>query len=271
MAAAGNSNANVANFSPASCNNVVAVGATRITGGRASYSNYGARIDLSAPGGGGNEDTGNDGWDGFILQAVSASTTAHAGTYSYGGKAGTSMAAPHVAAVAAMVQSALVGADRDTLAPAELRDLLVASARPFPVTIPTATPMGSGILDAKAALDTALEEPCDPEVEECAPPATPVVNQVPVRGLSGTGGDTLYAIDVPAGVSGPLSITTSGGTGNVSLHVSRDAVPSASDYDYRSIRPGNSETVRINAPAAGTYYILLSGTYGNVTLQARHN
>ena len=271
VAAAGNSNANVANFSPASCNNVVAVGATRITGGRASYSNYGARIDLSAPGGGGNEDTGNDGWDGFILQAVSASTTAHAGTYSYGGKAGTSMAAPHVAAVAAMVQSALVGADRDTLAPAELRDLLVASARPFPVTIPTATPMGSGILDAKAALDTALEEPCDPEVEECAPPATPVVNQVPVRGLSGTGGDTLYAIDVPAGVSGPLSITTSGGTGNVSLHVSRDAVPSASDYDYRSIRPGNSETVRINAPAAGTYYILLSGTYGNVTLQARHN
>ena len=63
-----------------------------------------------------------------------------------------------------------------------------------------------------AALDTALEEPCDPEVEDCAPPATPVVNQVPVRGLSGTGGDTLYAIDVPAGVSGPLSITTSGGT-----------------------------------------------------------
>ena len=167
--------------------------------------------------------------------------------------------------------SAALASPLNRVLPAELRDLLVASARPFPVTIPTATPMGSGILDAKAALDTALEEPCDPEVEECAPPATPVVNQVPVRGLSGTGGDTLYAIDVPAGVSGPLSITTSGGTGNVSLHVSRDAVPSASDYDYRSIRPGNSETVRINAPAAGTYYILLSGTYGNVTLQARHN
>ncbi|NYZ62184.1 S8 family peptidase [Luteimonas deserti] len=267
VAAAGNSNANVANFSPASCNGVVAVGATRITGGRASYSNFGPRIDLSAPGGGGNEDTGNDGWDGFILQAVSASTTAHAGTYSYGGKAGTSMASPHVAAVAAMVQSALAEAGRDTLTPAEMRTLLVETARPFPVTIPTATAMGSGIVDAKAALDKALEEPCE---VDCAPPAITLVNQVPVRGLSGTGGDTLYAIEVPAGVSGPLSITTSGGTGNVSLHVSRGEVPTPTSFDHRSIRPGNSETVRIGAPAAGTYYVLLSGTYGNVTLQARY-
>lgn len=271
VAAAGNSNANVASFSPASCTNVVAVGATRITGGRASYSNFGPRIDLSAPGGGGNEDTGNDGWDGFILQAVSASTTAHAGTYSYGGKAGTSMASPHVAAVAAMVQSALVEADRDTLTPTEMRNLLVETARPFPVTIPTATPMGSGILDAKAALDKALEEPCDPAVEECAPPATPLVNATPVRALSGAaGGETLYSIEVPAGVSGPLSITTSGGSGDVSLHVSLDEAPAATGT-WNSTRPGNSETIRINAPTAGTYYIKLAGVraYSNVTLQAR--
>ncbi|MCD9006526.1 S8 family serine peptidase [Luteimonas sp. XNQY3] len=274
VVAAGNSNANVAGFRPASCANVVAVGATRITGGRASYSNFGPLVDLSGPGGGGNEDAGNDGWDGFVVQSVSSSQTspdATGATYTYGGKAGTSMAAPHVAGVAALVQGALVAADRDPLSPADLEALLKETARAFPVTIPSGTPVGTGIVDAVAALEKALEEPCDPAVEECAPPATPIVNQVPLRGLSGSGGDTLYSIEVPAGAGGPLSIVTSGGTGNVSLHVSLDEAPSETSYDYRSIRPGNSETVRINAPAAGTYFILLSGTYGNVTLQARYN
>ena len=52
--AAGNDNGNTADYSPGNCANVVTVGATRITGGRASYSNYGAGIDLSGPGGGGS-------------------------------------------------------------------------------------------------------------------------------------------------------------------------------------------------------------------------
>ncbi len=273
VVAAGNSNSNVAGFRPASCANVVAVGATRITGGRASYSNYGPLVDLSAPGGGGGEDAGNDGWDGFVVQSVSSSQTAPdvaGATYTYGGKAGTSMAAPHVAGVAALVQGALVATERDPLSPADLETLLKDTARAFPVTIPSGTPIGSGIVDAVAALELALEEPCDPAVEECGPTATPIVNRVPLRGVLGTGGDTLYSIEVPAGVTGPLSITTSGGTGNVSLHVSFGEAPTATSYDYRSMRPGNSETVRINAPAAGVYYVLLSGTYGNVTLQARY-
>ncbi|VXC00326.1 Extracellular protease [Luteimonas sp. 9C] len=272
VVAAGNSNSNVANFRPASCNNVVAVGASRITGGRASYSNFGPLVDLAAPGGGGGQDTGNDGWDGYILQAGSnAETTPDSGTFSYVGYTGTSMASPHVAAVAALVQSALSAADRDPLTPAALEALLKSTARPFPTTIPSNTPIGTGIVDPVAALSLALEEPCDPEVEECAPPATPLANATPVRALSGTaGGETLYSIDVPAGVSGPLSVTTSGGSGDVSLHVSLDEAPGETGT-WNSTRPGNSETIRINAPAAGTYYIKLKGVraYSNVTLQAR--
>ena len=49
--AAGNSNMNVSNFTPANCNNVIAVAANDKEGNRASYSNYGTLIDVTAPGG----------------------------------------------------------------------------------------------------------------------------------------------------------------------------------------------------------------------------
>ena len=51
VVAAGNSNADAANSNPASCNNVIAVAATNSTGNKASYSNYGAVVDIAAPGG----------------------------------------------------------------------------------------------------------------------------------------------------------------------------------------------------------------------------
>ena len=148
------------------------------------------------------------------------------------------------------------------------------TARPFPVTIPASTPIGSGIVDAKAALDKALEEPCDPNVEQCEPDATPLVNRVPVNGISGVAGsEALYALEVPAGVSGPLSITTSGGRGNVTLLVSFGEEPNLGNADYTSARPGNNESVRVPSARAGTYYIKLVGTaaFSNVRLLASHN
>lgn len=269
--AAGNSNGDSANFSPGNCNNVIDVGATRITGGRAGYSNYGALVDLSGPGGGGSADPGNGGWDGYIYQAgYTGTTTPTSGNYAYSGFAGTSMASPHVAAVAALVQSALAGAGKDLLSPAALEALLRQTARPFPVTIPANTPIGTGIVDARAALDKALEEPCDPEVEVCGPVATPLVNKTNVSGLSGAlGSEKLYSFEAAAG--SVLSIMTLGGSGNVGLYVSFDEEPSTTAYDYKSTRPGNSETVRITAPQAGTYYIKVvgDGAYSGVTLVAR--
>jgi serine protease len=268
--AAGNSNGDATNFSPGNCNNVVNVGATRITGGRASYSNYGTLVDISGPGGGGSQDAGNDGWDGFVVQAVGGSTTSPNGTYNYGGKAGTSMAAPHVAAVVALVQSALIADGKPALAPAAMETLLKQTARTFPVAIPSNTPMGAGIVDAKAALDKALEEPCDPATEVCGPVATPLINKTNVTGLSGAAGsEKLYSFDAAAG--SVLSILTLGGSGNVSLYVSFDEEPSAASHDFKSARPGNSETVRITAPQAGTYYIKVVGesAYSGVTLVAR--
>jgi serine protease len=268
VVAAGNSASDAINFSPAGCANVIAVGATRITGGIASYSNYGAAVDLSGPGGGGSVD-GNTG--GLVWQnGYSGTTTPTSGTYIYKGLRGTSMASPHVAAVAALVQSAVIAAGNPPLTPAALETLLKQTARPFPVSISTSTPIGTGIVDAKAALAKALEVPCDPQTEECTPPATALTNKVAVAGLNGAAGnEVLYSFEAKAGAV--LSFLTYGGSGNVSLYVSFDKEPGTTSYDARSARPGNNETVRFTAPQAGTYYVKLVGTssYNGVSLVAR--
>ena len=49
VVAAGNSNGNAANFTPANCNNVITVAATGHTGNRAYYSNYGTSVEIAAP------------------------------------------------------------------------------------------------------------------------------------------------------------------------------------------------------------------------------
>lgn len=82
--AAGNSNANACNYSPARVPTALTVGATTSTDARASYSNFGSCLDLFAPG-------------SSITSAWYSSNTATK-TIS-----GTSMASPHVAGAAALV------------------------------------------------------------------------------------------------------------------------------------------------------------------------
>jgi len=267
VVSAGNSNADAAGYSPAGCPGVVTVASTGITSKRAFYSNYGTSVEIAAPGGGVYPNDGSSGTpidDGFIWQALNAGTTVPAaGTY--GGYAGTSQAAPHVSGVVALVQGARLDAGLPLYTPAEVLANLQSTAYAPSVT-PT-QPIGAGIVDAAAAVTAAITPPC---TEDCGPVATPLTNKVEVKGLSGAAAsEKLYSFDAAAGAV--LSFMTYGGTGNVSVYVSLGSEPTTTDFDAKSTRAGNSETVRFTAPAAGTYYIKLVGAaaYSGVTLVAR--
>ncbi len=99
-----------------------------------------------------------------------------------------------------------------------------------------------------------------------------LANGVPVTGLGdATGGEKYYKIDVPADQTN-LQISISGGTGDCDLYVKRGAMPTTTDYDYRPFLSGNDESVSVENPTAGTWYIMLRAysTYSGVTLLASY-
>jgi serine protease len=151
VVAAGNSNANASGFSPANCPNVITVAATNRAGSRAFYSNYGATVEISAPGGevrlasdpAGSRTTPQNG----ILSTLNNGTTT-IGTPNYWTYMGTSMAAPHVAGVVALMKS-----KNPSLTPAQILSKLQSTARALPGTCSGGC--GAGIVNAAAAVAAA--------------------------------------------------------------------------------------------------------------------
>jgi len=141
VVSAGNSNAPAANYNPSNCANVVTVAASGKTGARASYSNYGAAVEITAPGG--------DGAYGVLSTLNTGTTTPVAEGYAQ--YFGTSMAAPHVSGTAALVREA----SGNTLTPAQISALLQATARAMP--LPCVQGCGAGLLDANAAAKAATQ------------------------------------------------------------------------------------------------------------------
>lgn len=286
VVAAGNSNDDAANYSPSSCPGVISVASNGITGKRAFYSNYGKTVTLSAPGGGIYVNDGSSGQqdnpNGFIWAAINPGTTtpmpASADT-SYGGMAGTSQATPHVTGTIALMLSATEAAGMPTPTPAQIKDLLVNSARPFPVT--EDQPIGAGIVDAAAAVNAALGND-----NGGTPPPPPPQSIELTKGVilpnqsTGYGGSILYSIVVPAGAT-TLNIRSIGGSGDATLYVKAGSAPSAdgSNADFSSAKPGNNEAVVIPQPQATTYYILLAAAasptqvnnFTNVSVLANYN
>ncbi len=168
VVAAGNEAEDAAGFMPASCNGVITVAASDLNGRLATrYSNWGARVDIMAPGGDVDQDANHDGFNDGILSLVNG------GYDSYNG---TSMAAPHVAGVAALLL-----AQNPTLTPTQILAELRAHAIPRTAT-ECPHPCGAGLLNADFAVDHGAQPtPTTPP----SPTPTPTPPKVPALTLSG--------------------------------------------------------------------------------------
>lgn len=141
IAAAGNSNQNSAGY-PARYPRVIGVSALDASGEKAPYSNFGAGVDISAPGGstaGGNEA------GGILQNTIDAET----GASIFASFQGTSMASPHVAGVAALIKA--MGVED----PEQIANVLKQSSRA--IEQDPLNHFGSGQLDAAAAVQLAAK------------------------------------------------------------------------------------------------------------------
>ncbi len=151
VVAAGNSGSDASGFRPANCNNVITVAATNRDGNRASYSNFGSTVEISAPGGQGGTGSAN-----AVLSTLNQGTTTPVPNNAfYEFYNGTSMAAPHVAGVISLMLSV-----NPSLTPAQVLSLIQATATAFPSGSTCNTSIcGSGILNAAAAVQAAQNAP----------------------------------------------------------------------------------------------------------------
>jgi serine protease len=144
---AGNDNASSDNYIPASCLGVSTVAATDFFGARASYSNFSTGMDIAAPGGdpdrNGDVDTITTTWNSGTTVAMDPD---------YASAAGTSLAAPHVAGIAALMLAV-----NPALLPAQIKSMMAQSASSFAVGSDCATAgiCGAGIVNALGAVQAA--------------------------------------------------------------------------------------------------------------------
>ncbi len=151
IAAAGNDNSSEPMY-PASYEGVFSIGATDMLGRRAPYSNTGEFLDLVAPGGNLAVDRNQDNRPDGVL-GLSVNETSEGLSSAYVIYQGTSVSAPHVSGVVALMKAVYPG-----LTPEEFRSLLVSGR----LTVDLGEPgrddeYGYGLIDANLAVNAARD------------------------------------------------------------------------------------------------------------------
>lgn len=248
VAAAGNDNVGTPRY-PAALNHVIAVAATDSNDKKASFSNYGNHIDVAAPG-------------------VNILSTLKDGQY--GMMNGTSMAAPNVSGVVALIM-----AYNPSMTPGQVESLLTSTSTDLGA-LKKDSIFGYGLVNAYAALNgkVATEAPAvsniivtnngnaDDSVSVSGLKAGDIV-KVYARATGGeplgTGtvavGDTSVAISIPqlGKVKGSVYISVTSGAFNESIRVVKtyDAEPVSPSVDASKITvinnpEGTSDSVEVN-------------------------
>ncbi len=158
VAAAGNYNQTASTYSPANEPNVIAVSSTNYQDEKSCFSNFGIVVDVAAPGG---DATRCGGVDDGILSARSSTTNREGVGEYYLLASGTSMAAPHVAGIAALIK-----AKNPDFTNEEIRHILRNSADPIFGTNWNEN-VGYGRVNAAQALSSS------------SPPPTPRITTLP--------------------------------------------------------------------------------------------
>ncbi|MCG9578149.1 S8 family peptidase [Vibrio tubiashii] len=236
MLAAGNSNADACNSSPAREPSGVTVGSTTSNDSRSSFSNWGSCVDVFAPG-----SSIKSAWYDGGYRTIS----------------GTSMATPHVAGVAALYLQ-----ENSSLSPAQVAALISERASVDKVSDTRGT--------VNKLLYSQTDGGCEPDCTTPNPDGE-LKNGIPVSGISGSRGEQKhFYVDVAAGQT--LTVTTSGGSGDADLFLRYGAKPTTSSWDCRPYRYGNNETCTISNTQTGRYYIMLNGynSFSGVSVVANH-
>jgi serine protease len=167
VAAAGNENTDAPSY-PASYPGVVSVSAVDMASARAPYSNLGPNVDVAAPGGNTGADLDGNGYgDGILSTIVDDRNGTREPAWAF--YQGTSMAAPHVAGVVALMKAVC-----PSLTPAQLDDLL--SSGTITDDLGDAgrdDVFGHGLIDAVAAVQGAQQA--------CGQPPAPALEVTPTN------------------------------------------------------------------------------------------
>ncbi len=268
VAAAGNQGTDEPTY-PAAYPNVVGVGAVDAGGERASYSNVGASVSLVAPGGDASRDANLDTRADII---VSAWGTDDEGVFEpgYAGLQGTSMAAPHVSGLFALMKG-----EKPSLSSDEFFALMVGGQ--LTDAKENSTEYGAGLINAVKAVDAALDGNI-PDVLAASPSVVTFVNNdsqiqlalnqyptqanISIVGVSADAEWLRVGPELVAGEPAPSMVTLSI---NAALLGQSQSGTTELQIDYRGSGTVRSLTVPVNVRLsdpndtrdAGRHYVLL--------------